>query len=86
MYTADPAQFEGVIVNLVMRRSGEEAIVSRAQSVVNKSNLERRQIAGGQLPPANEPGSYLVSAVVHQGQKLIGRVSRAVIVRARSQR
>jgi hypothetical protein len=84
LYTTDPALFEGVAVNLEMRRTGEEAVVARAQSVINKSNLERRQIADGQLPPATEPGSYLISAVVHQGEKPIGRVSRAIIVRPRA--
>ena len=84
LYTTDPAQFEGVTVNLEMRPPGEDAAVARAQAVVSKSNLERRQIADGELPPANEPGSYVVSAVVHQNQKLIGRVSRAVTVRPKA--
>jgi len=84
LYTADPVQFEGLTVDLELRRSGEEAVVARAQSVINKSNLERRQIADGQLPPAQEPGSFVVSAVVHQAGKPVGRVSRAIVVRPRA--
>ena len=82
-YTTDPAQFEGLTVNLELRRSGEDVAAARAPAVVNKTNLERRQIADGQLPPTQEPGSYVVSAVVQQGGKPVGRVSRAIVVRPR---
>ena len=71
-------------MDLELRRSGEDAVVARAQSAINKSNLERRQIADGQLPPTQEPGSYVVSAVVHQAGKPVGRVSRAIVVRPRA--
>jgi VWFA-related protein len=84
LYSTDPTQFETVTVNLELRRSAEEAVIARAESVLAKSNLERRQIADGQLPPVQEPGSYVVSAVVEQSGKPVGRFSRSVVVRPRT--
>jgi VWFA-related protein len=84
LYTTDPTQFDGLAVNLELRRSTEEKPIARAKSVLAKSNLERRQVADGQLPAVEEAGSYVVSAVIEQGGKAIGRISRSVVVRPRT--
>jgi VWFA-related protein len=84
LYSTDPTQFDGVAVYLELRRSSEEVPLATAKSALAKSNLERRQIVDGRLPPVQEPGSYVVSAVIEQGGKAIGRISRSVVVRPRA--
>ena len=83
LYSADPAQFEGVTVVAEVRRAGATAPAARAAAEPRKTDLDRRRVAVAEFPAAAlTPGTWIVSAVVRRGEATIGQVSRTLVIEA----
>ena len=78
LYTADPARFDGVTVDLELR-DGEKTLAT-ATATIAKTPLKLRRIAQGALEiPPLEPGTYQVVAVVKQDGQPVAHVTRTVV-------
>jgi VWFA-related protein len=79
LFTADPAQFEGISVDLEL--ASGETIVASGPTTIAKTQLERRRIAQGELdvPDALAPGTYVLTAVVKRHGRPLTRISRALV-------
>jgi hypothetical protein len=81
LYSADPAAFTGVVGELEIRRSGEDAVLAHAPAAVGATELPGRRIASGTIPTAGlDPGSYTVSAIVTANGQPSGKVSRTIVL------
>jgi hypothetical protein len=79
IYAADPAAFDGVAVELEVRRTGDDPVLASAPAAIAPTELPGRRIASGSIPvTALQPGSYTVSAMVRANGQIIGKVSRAI--------
>jgi VWFA-related protein len=81
MFSADPAQLDGLTVTFEARRAGETAPAARALAEIRKTSLERRRMAAAEgIDASLRPGTWIVSAVVRRGQDVVGQVSRTIVV------
>jgi VWFA-related protein len=79
IYAADPAAFDGVAVELEVRRTGDDPVLASAPAAIAPTELPGRRIASGSIPvTALQPGSYTVSAMVRANGQIVGKVSRAI--------
>jgi VWFA-related protein len=82
LYATDPAQFNGVSVDLELRAAGSESILTRAPATLNLTPAVTRRIADGQLDvPGLAPGTYAVSAVVTQDGQPVATIGRTIVLR-----
>ena len=79
LLTADPAQFEGISVDLEL--ASGDTIVASGPTTIAKTHLERRRVAQGQLdvPDGLAPGTYILTAVVKRHGRPLTRISRALV-------
>jgi VWFA-related protein len=84
LYTANPAEFEGIDVALELRRAGEDPVLAHGQAKIATTDLERRRVAEGQIQSREQlaAGAYSVSAIVRKGSVPVAKVSRTVVVKA----
>jgi VWFA-related protein len=83
IYTEDPAQFEGVGVDLEVQRSGDSTAVERAPATVSQTASDRRRVASGHVALEDvAPGAYVVSAIVRRGSVPLTKVSRPIVITA----
>ncbi len=80
LYTADPARFDGVTVDLELR-NGEKTLATGTTTIA-KTSLDRRRVAQGALDiPDLEPGTYEVVAVAKRGGQPVAHLTRTVVRR-----
>jgi VWFA-related protein len=81
IYAADPAAFDGVAVEFEVRRTGDDAVLAGAPAAIAPTELPGRRIASGSISvTALQPGSYSVSAMLRANGRIIGKVSRAIVL------
>jgi hypothetical protein len=78
LYTADPARFEGVTVDLELR-NGDKTLATGATTLA-KGSFEQQRVAQGTLKiPDLGPGAYEVIAVVKRNGQPIAHLARTVV-------
>jgi VWFA-related protein len=78
LYTADPARFDGVTVDLELR-NGDTALATGAAPLA-KASFEQQRIAQGTLKiPDLGPGAYQMIAVVKRNGQPIAHLARTVV-------
>lgn len=83
IYTAEPADFDQLMVAFEVRRAGQDEVVATAEGKVAATDLPRRRVANGQIAARGlAPGSYTVSAVVRKGPVPVAKVSRSIAITA----
>jgi VWFA-related protein len=77
LYCTDPSLFDSVRVRFELKRG--DAILAETDGALQRTDAERRQVAAGQLETADLPaGDYLVSALIVESGKPVGRVTRSI--------
>jgi hypothetical protein len=78
LYTADPARFEGVTVDLELR-NGDKALATGAATLA-RASFEQQRIAQGTLKiPDLARGAYQVVAIVKRNGQPVAHVERTVV-------
>ena len=78
LYTADPARFEGVTVDLELR-NGDKTLATGAATLA-KGSFKQQRIAQGTLKiPDLGPGDYQVIAVVKRNGQPVAHLARTVV-------
>ena len=77
VYTADPARFEGVTVDLELRK-GSDVLASGVTKIAMTSFAQRRIAEGVLRIPEVAPGAYQVVAVVKRHGEPIAHLARAL--------
>ena len=80
LYTADPARFEGVTVDLQFKN--KDTVLATGTTKIAMTTFAQRRVAEGVLKiPTLSPGSYEVMAVVKRNGQPVGHLTRTVIHR-----
>ena len=78
LYTADPKRFDGVTVDLELRRG--DTTLSTGATTLAKASFEQQRIAQGTLTvPDLESGACQVIAVVKRNGQPIAHLARTVV-------
>jgi len=78
LYTADPARFDGVTVDLELR-NGDNALATGTATMA-KASFAQQRIAQGTLKiPDLPPGAYQVIAVVKRNGQQVAHLARTVV-------
>jgi VWFA-related protein len=78
LYTADPARFDGVTVDLELR-NGDNALATGTATMA-KASFAQQRIAQGTLKiPDLAPGAYQVIAVVKRNGQQVAHLARTVV-------
>ena len=78
LYTADPARFDGVTVDLELRQG--DKVLATGTATLAKAAFEQQRIAQGTLKiPDLGPGAYQVIAVVKRHAQPVAHVARTVV-------
>ena len=78
LYTADPARFDGVTVDLELR-NGDNALATGTATMA-KASFAQQRIAQGTLKiPDLAPGTYQVIAVVKRNGQQVAHLARTVV-------
>ncbi len=84
VYGNDPAVLQKATGQLELRRAGEPAILKTAPMAVSPTALEGHRLAQGEIDLTGiAPGRYDLSAVVSDGSRPIGKVTRRIEVVSR---
>ena len=86
LYSADAAQLDGLTVRLEGRLTASTTRAPLAIAEVSTTSSDRRRIATAQIPPTTlTPGTWVISALVIRGERVVGQVSRSIRVDAAEQ-
>lgn len=78
LYTANPARFDGVTVDLELR-NGDRTLATGSARIMETPLAQRRVAQGTIAIPELGPGTYQVSAVIERGGEPFARLTRTVV-------
>ena len=78
LYTADPARFDGVTVDLELR-NGDNALATGTATMAKASFAQQRVAQGTLKIPDLPPGAYQVIAVVKRNGQQVAHLARTVV-------
>ena len=78
LYTANPARFDGVTVDLELR-NGDRTLATGSARIMETPLAQRRVAQGTIAIPELGPGTYQASAVIERGGEPFARLTRTVV-------